>query len=330
MADGLSNDSIIALLLKAGLGGSDYELRPGDLGGNNRIDIVTVAGRDYVIKSYYSSSVDSRDRQASEWKFLEYAYSITPRCVPQPLACLPDRKIALYEYISGKKITTGEIGEREVLAAASFLRDLNASTPAKSGIDLPRASDGFFSISEQIAHLDGRLDKLLLVEGSKEFDELTRQIMSFWQAYKSSLQRRPDDKLEESEIIISPSDFGFHNVLKTPNSNLVFIDFEYAGWDDPAKAICDFFLQPAVPVSAEYLQLFIDVALQYHPAKSKIMKRVKMMRSLFTLKWCCIILNPYLPEWIERCAFANEYINVTALRNQRLKLAQVKFNEITQ
>ena len=43
-------------------------------------------------------------------------------------------------------------------------------------------------------------------------------------------------------MIIS-SDFGFHNVINK-NNKLFFIDFEYAGLDDPIKLICDFYCQP--------------------------------------------------------------------------------------
>ena len=42
---------------------------------------------------------------------------------------------------------------------------------------------------------------------------------------------------------MSPSDFGFHNVIKKDDF-LYFIDFEYAGLDDPVKLICDFYCQP--------------------------------------------------------------------------------------
>ena len=50
-------------------------------------------------------------------------------------------------------------------------------------------------------------------------------------------------KLKKEEMIISPSDFGFHNVINK-NNKLFFIDFEYAGLDDPIKLICDFYCQP--------------------------------------------------------------------------------------
>ena len=39
---------------------------------------------------------------------------------------------------------------------------------------------------------------------------------------------------------MSPSDFGLQNTLFTKNK-LFFIDFEYAGLDDPAKCLLDFF-----------------------------------------------------------------------------------------
>ena len=34
------------------------------------------------------------------------------------------------------------------------------------------------------------------------------------------------------------------------DGRLWFIDFEYAGWDDPAKTVCDFFCQPGLPGAA--------------------------------------------------------------------------------
>src|SRR5258708_29751946 len=41
--------------------------------------------------------------------------------------------------------------------------------------------------------------------------------------------------------------FGFHNALLRPSQELCFLDFEYAGHDDPAKMVGDFFSQPAIP-----------------------------------------------------------------------------------
>ena len=53
----------------------------------------------------------------------------------------------------------------------------------------------------------------------------------------------PGEKYYENPLCISASDFGLHNAIMTERG-IVFFDFEFAGWDDPAKAIVDFLLQP--------------------------------------------------------------------------------------
>ena len=62
------------------------------------------------------------------------------------------------------------------------------------------------------------------------------------------------DTLLPEHRCISPSDFGFHNAIKTLDG-VKFIDFEFAGWDDPCKALIDFMLQPKVPITANISQL---------------------------------------------------------------------------
>ena len=46
--------------------------------------------------------------------------------------------------------------------------------------------------------------------------------------------------LQRKDLCVSPSDFGFQNTLISKNI-VYFIDFEYAGLDDPVKCILDFF-----------------------------------------------------------------------------------------
>jgi len=43
--------------------------------------------------------------------------------------------------------------------------------------------------------------------------------------------------------VLSPSDFGLHNMLIT-SAGPAFLDFEYFGWDGPEKAISDAILHP--------------------------------------------------------------------------------------
>ena len=69
---------------------------------------------------------------------------------------------------------------------------------------------------------------------------------------------------------LSPSDFGFHNAIRRASGELCFIDFEYAGQDDPAKMACDFLCQPEVPVPDACRERFLDAALAAEAAADAV------------------------------------------------------------
>lgn len=90
-------------------------------------------------------------------------------------------------------------------------------------------------------------------------------------------------------LIVSPSDFGFNNILKK-NNKIYFIDFEYAGLDDPLKLCFDFLSNPNTKMpkikKLEFLRKFAK--------KFKINNIIKIYNDLidfYYLKWAIIILN---------------------------------------
>ena len=103
-----------------------------------------------------------------------------------------------------------------------------------------------------------------------------------------------DEMLPQVDRILSPSDFGFHNVILTEQSGPRFIDFEYAGWDDPAKTAADFFFQPQIPAPKRYRKDFLNACLQ-HSEQDRIahhIRRAKILLPLIGLRWVRIVLNP--------------------------------------
>ena len=98
----------------------------------------------------------------------------------------------------------------------------------------------------------------------------------------------PDDKLKRilphSSRIISPSDFGLQNML-VKNNNVRFLDFEYSGWDDPAKLICDFGCHPEIPVKNEYLQLFKDSFYLWLDDAEESIRRSEILMNLCEYKF---------------------------------------------
>ena len=108
-----------------------------------------------------------------------------------------------------------------------------------------------------------------------------------------------EDVLDPIERCVSPSDFGFHNAIRTP-LGIKFFDFEFAGWDDPVKAVADFDLQPRVPLSLRARAL--SKAL---PQWSNCLaERYDVLFPILKLKWACIILAVLNPD---------RYAQITAL-----------------
>ncbi len=328
-----ANDVISDLLSLAGIDCSSFDVVSGDMGGNNRIDMVHAGQKTFVAKWYFSDVRDSRDRLGTEWAFLEYAQKSGLECVPAALARHPSTPIALYEFIKGRKLEQSEVGVEEIKASARFLADINRKGDREFAKHLPMASEAYLNIKEHLGNVQTRFDRFEQVaeqyKSREGFSDLLSDLQHAWRIVHFSLieaEQKGDiyisRKLEPAELIISPSDFGFHNTLKTDAGTLRFIDFEYAGWDDPAKTFADFFLQPTVDVPLTYFDCFAQEAGMKFPDLEKVIKRTKKLLPLFAIKWACIILNPFVPEWAARTKFANSDIDLRELQSKRLVAAR--------
>jgi hypothetical protein len=99
---------------------------------------------------------------------------------------------------------------------------------------------------------------------------------------------------------LCPSDFGFHNALRGPQG-LVFIDFEYFGWDDPVKLTSDFLLHPGMSLAEPLKQRFVGQALAIYGNDARFAGRLRLLYPLFAMRWCLILLNEFMPErWANR------------------------------
>jgi thiamine kinase-like enzyme len=104
--------------------------------------------------------------------------------------------------------------------------------------------------------------------------------------------------------------------------NLKFIDFEYSGWDDPAKTICDFFLQPKVPVSTEFFGLVSTSFAESSKYPEKCLTRVKNVMPLCQAKWVLILLNGFSKVGRTRRNFSSAH-HISALENQLIKAKEL-------
>ena len=282
--------------------GRDVRIEAGARGGNSRVYIATAGGQRFAVKQYFRHSSDDRDRLRSERSFLEFAAAAGIRCVPRVIAYDAARGIGIYEFIDGHTPGLGEVTSDRVGEAARFFLALNARREAGGG--LPLASEACFSVEDHLRMVDGRIRRLDAIAdpAARRFaEDLARR----WMGIRAGIAAHGTALETGFERCISPSDFGFHNALVRKTGELAFIDFEYAGWDDPAKMLCDFFAHPAIPVPVEHFDEFAAKSMSFAAHPAALETRARALFPLFQLKWCCIMLNEFLPGAAERRRFAN-------------------------
>ena len=137
--------------------------------------------------------------------------------------------------------------------------------------------DRFQKISN-VAPLYPNLQIFLEKKLAISIEEMLNFAKKNWPGEFSSILPRVDQ-------LLSPSDFGFHNVIKT-KQGLQFIDFEYFGWDDPAKLTSDFLLHPGMSLTKKQKKLWVDNMISIFSSDKFFNQRLKMSYSLYGLCWC--------------------------------------------
>jgi hypothetical protein len=284
-------------------------------------------------KQYFRHNDDSRDRLGAEFAFLRYAANSAPGLAPAPLAIDCEAGLGLYEFVQGDPIPVNGATWDRVQSATSFFLALNLPSARKQAGELPDASEACFSISEHLDRISSRLsslaDQVPVVPENTAAHVCIQEIVDYWTKLSKHILTtapllgiNPYNLLSQDQRCVSPSDFGFHNAKLMPDQTIRFLDFEYAGWDDPAKMVGDFFSQLAVPVPSEYFEDFVSAISVAFPDTEKLAKRASLLRPVYQVKWCCIALNIFLPVHLARRKFANPYLDVFDLKRSQLSKAQ--------
>lgn len=339
MASDSLEPSVTALLARLGRVRKGFRLEPLSASGNNRVFTLQCDGDTLVLKWYFHDAADTRDRLGAEYAFLEHAWNSGLRCIPQPLGKDLNTHLALYEFVPGRKLEAHEVDAAAMQQAARFFALLNSPLSRAQALALPPASEACFSVTEHFAMVDARLARLVDMPVESDVDRAAADFVSHLTAYWADTKPRilqgcgaltlsRDGALPAAERCLSPSDFGFHNALVRPDGSLCFIDFEYAGWDDPAKAVGDFFSHPGVAVPHDHFEPFLAQALAPFGNAQQMAARVRLLEPISQVKWCCIILNEFLPAAARRRNFANPVTDAIAQKQSQLGKAITLFKSL--
>jgi hypothetical protein len=249
---------------------------------------------------------------------------VAPEFVPQLVHSDKTSRSVVLEYIKGERFTEGTTPSQEdINQAVTFMRLLNRDLETGKDLVTDSAAEGFLRITEHLKNVDQRLERMSIDHlpanvacEARWFIEVARKRLNTLQERTEQLlsQGRCPDALDPREQSVSPSDFGFHNAIRHPKG-VRFFDFEFAGWDDPVKAVSDFDLQPKVPIKPRAQAL-----AKATPAWTEMLQaRYEVLFPILQLKWACIIVSPLDPSrWTQMTKIDLEQISEPSIQAKLL------------
>lgn len=309
------------------LGSSDAALTQQSGGANNQVYLWENSNSRAIVKLYGPPAPGLSDRFTAETEFLEYANTVAGDFVPQLLNCDADLRVVAMEYIEGRKFE----GEKkpalaDIQRASEFLAQLNSDQDTARQLITNRAADGFFRLTEHAQNIEQRIDTLASDHLPQSFQETANALISnlkrTWLSVYGTLDTALSngeivDELDEKHCCLSPSDFGFHNAISSAYGTK-FYDFEFAGWDDPTKAVLDFFLQPRIRISSEHISLMQEAVASSIPIDI-LQQRAKFLSPVLQIKWITIVLAVLRPQRLETMLKVNVSQTAEGLIRERLK-----------
>jgi hypothetical protein len=297
-------------------------------GRNSRVYRVDAGDRVFALKRYPSLEDDPRDRLGVEAAALEWMGQHGLDMVPRLVATDRGSNSALLSWEEGSQVR--EVGPSDIDQAGDFLRRL-AMLPGSARFPATHLAAGAClsgaEIERQIRKRAGDLHRL---EGepalrfflTEQFARSLEDTLSTARKALSSSGCSFEVDLAHEQRRLVPSDFGFHNALRDKEGRLTFVDFEYFGWDDPAKLTADMLLHPGTPVAPQLRSRFHAAAEKLYGDDPDFATRLRAFLPLFGLRWVLILLNEFHPERWRKRMLAGANVGWAQAKDRQLRDAR--------
>jgi len=316
-------------------GGVLLDVLPARLGGNNRIFQLIGENQSFALKFYPAQEEDPRDRLGNEYVFLDFLSGCGIKHVPEPIIRDDTNSCALYSWVEGEPVD--DATDEDIEALAWFLiglQPLKRKPEAKrlnpASAACPAPDDAFKQLHQRFERLKDAggehpgLRRFLENDFKPKVALVTEQAQAALKAGGINSER----PLTADKLAISPSDFGFHNALRNEGGGLNFLDFEYAGWDDPVKAVADAMLHPGGGMNDTQAEHFRAKMFPVFATDPKFEERFTALYPVYALIWCLIILNEFLPERWTRRRLAGQEADLATIQNGQLEKATTLLRRI--
>lgn len=293
-------------------------------GGNNRLFRLHLENRSpLVLKTYWQDPEQQRNRKEAEWSYLSFLAQHLPDQAPEPIANISDG--ILMTELPG--LSPKDRHEPVARAMSTFLGTL-ANLDQLNPSNLRPAAHARFRLRGFVEDLNQRFESL--VEASQNLPEVADLIREKIDPLKTKAEHHfhqrclqfgldPDKELPAALHFPSPSDFGPHNAVEDEEGKIRFIDFEYAGWDDPAKLMADMFHHVGHHMPAKTRCRLIEAFFSANTKDPELRHRFIAVADLVGVEWILIVLNVLTRAEAQRKTFAGAGKKLIPARIQRAK-----------
>lgn len=254
---------------------------------------VTSENKKFFLKFYIKSNNDKRDRIGAESRFTMLLKEGGFKNFPNIILTNEKDNWTLFEWLNGEKIVKPNQKDFEELAL--FLKKIQNLRNLQNSSKISYASEACFNLVEHKKLILLRVKEI--INSSKGFvkEWFKKEVLESVNKCESNYQNYfsiSNSNYSTKNKILSPSDVGFHNILRIKNK-LYFHDFEYAGWDDPYKLIVDILIQPE-NILTQYNSMKIINSLESCFEIEKNLDYLKVYLILYRAKWVSIIFKRIL------------------------------------
>ncbi len=248
-----------------------------------------------ILKIYPNFYNDKRNRLDNERRFLNFLEINNIKNCPRVYYINKEANFSVFSFVEGSKINNPK--KINIEKIAEFASSINKFKLNKASELLPYASEATFKISSLLELINkksiqkkSQIQKIFKGSDFCEwfFKELILDLENTYQLVEEKFLGTSIDI--EFDKIISQSDVGFHNLI-LKDGDLFFIDFEYAGWDNPMKFISDWILQPDAYFKSNNPLIFFEPLAKAVIKNINWKSLIKPYLLLYRLRWCMIITN---------------------------------------
>lgn len=307
-------------------------------GNNNKLfRLDSNKGYQLLLKIYYEDDRLRLQREFDAFYFLNQKKFLH---IPKAFVKNDEYHFAAYSFEQGNSKSNKAISSSDIRIMAKFIAKLHKIRKEQIQVIFRPAVFACFSLQNYIDNIHFRSQKYFdyIATGNahqkiQAFHKQQDIEQSIKLLIKDAIGNLTEEELRQTlpdnQQGLSPVDFGPHNMIFKEDGEIVFIDFEYFGWDDPAREIGDFVNHDQTKdIPKDLKKLFIKSYIQQISASGAFIRRLQIVIKLIAIEWLSIHLYAMTPEKMSARRFADNNFSDDSYLDEQIAKFQERMNNL--